>query len=89
MITQSQVEAELNRRNYFTASATIPVTIPITTIPSTIPVSIPITTIPSTSPAKTPSVIENNIPLMLILFAGAFLLAIFPGQSEGGQSVQS
>jgi hypothetical protein len=26
---------------------------------------------------------------MLILFAGAFLLAIFPGQSEGGQSVQS
>ena len=63
--TQSQVEAELNTRNYFlTAPAD-------NTIPN--------------GDKDTASFFEKNVKTFIILFAGAFLLAIFPGQ--GGQDV--
>ena len=68
IVTQSQVEAELNARNYFLKTAPADDTIP-------------------DGDKNTASFFEKNGKTFIILFAGAFLLAIFPGQSEGGQSV--
>jgi len=65
--TQSQVETELNARNYYLAAPAD------NTIPN--------------GKDTTLSFFEKNGKTLIILFAGAFLLAIFPGQSEGGQSV--
>jgi len=67
VITQSQVETELNARNYFlTAPADDTIT---------------------NGDKDTASFFEKNGKTLMLIFAGAFLLAIFPGQSEGGQSV--
>jgi hypothetical protein len=66
--TQSQVETELNTRNYFLETAPADNTIP-------------------NGDKDTASFFEKNAKTLMLIFAGAFLLAIFPGQSEGGQSV--
>ena len=65
VITQSQVETELNARNYFLAAPAD------NTIPN--------------GDKDTASFFEKNAKTLMLIFAGAFLLAIFPGQSEGGQ----
>jgi len=64
--TQSQVETELNTRNYFLETAPADDTI-------------------TNGDKDTASFFEKNVKTFIILFAGAFLLAIFPGQ--GGQDV--
>jgi hypothetical protein len=64
VIKQSQVETELNARNYFLAALA----------DNTIP-----------NGEDTASFFEKNAKTLMLIFAGAFLLAIFPGQ--GGQDV--
>ncbi len=43
--------------------------------------------VPANEPS--PTFFEQNKMLLIILFAGAFFLAIFPGQTEGGSDVPS
>ena len=79
-VTKGKVEAELQNRNYwqYTLSLAPPIT--------ETPVITPITTT-QTPPATVTPFFEQNKMLMMILFVGAFLLAIFPGQTEGGSNV--
>jgi hypothetical protein len=84
--TQGQVEAELQNRNYWQYTRLAPPDYPdiITEFPDITPITEPITII---TPAPTPTPPETeNTRLLMILFVGAFLLAIFPGQ-EGGSNV--
>lgn len=92
MLTQEQIETELNLRNYwkevvYPAPPIEPPVIP----PIEPPISPPSYTLPVTPPVMPPSgegLIDRFGSLVLVGTGVLFLLAIFPGQSDetGGTS---
>lgn len=78
VITQALIDNNLHMRKYWEGTTPVP-----TPTPAPVPTPTPAPTpTPVPTPTPTPMQEKDNKMLMMILFAGAFFLAIFPGQSQ-------